>query len=339
VPAVLRTLLPSNAIPGVILSAAIALAAFGVDRLQAAILGRAWFDTLVMAILFGCIVRTLWQPPARFAPGLRCSGKFLLEVGIVLLGATTSATALYAAGLPMLAAIVAVVAVSIPASYALGRALGLEPRLATLIACGNSICGNSAIAAVAPVIGARGEDVAASVGFTAVLGLLTVLALPVLAGMVGFSDERFGILAGLTVYAVPQVVAATSAASLAALHMGTIVKLTRVLMLGPVCVLVALLSRSRLAPGQGLRAADMLPWFIVGFVGLMLARTVGVVPDGVSDASALGAHALTALSMAALGLGVDLKALRKAGGPVSLAAGGSLVMLAALAIVAIYLVA
>lgn len=335
-PAILRMPFPQTVVPGVALSAAVALGAFGIDRAQAALLGRNWFDTLVVAILAGSLIRTLWRPPERYGAGLTFSAKTLLEIGVVLLGATTSATAIYAAGLPMLLAIVTVVAISIPASYALGRLLGLEPKLATLIACGNSICGNSAIAAVAPVIGAKGEDVAASVGFTAVLGILTVLLLPVLAAAMGFSDARFGILAGLTVYAVPQVVAATSAASLVALHTGTIVKLTRVLMLGPVCVLAALVNRG--GAGKGPRLGEMVPWFIVGFVGLMVARTAGVVPDGVSEASAVGAHALTAVSMAALGLGVDLRALRKAGGPASLAAGGSLLLLAGLAIVAILLV-
>lgn len=335
-PAILRMPFPQTVLPGVALSAAVALGAFGIDRAQAALLGRNWFDTLVVAILAGSLIRTLWRPPERYGAGLTFSAKTLLEIGVVLLGATTSATAIYAAGLPMLLAIVTVVAISIPASYALGRLLGLEPKLATLIACGNSICGNSAIAAVAPVIGAKGEDVAASVGFTAVLGILTVLLLPVLAAAMGFSDARFGILAGLTVYAVPQVVAATSAASLVALHTGTIVKLTRVLMLGPVCVLAALVNRG--GAGKGPRLGEMVPWFIVGFVGLMVARTAGIVSDGVSEASAVGAHALTAVSMAALGLGVDLRALRKAGGPASLAAGGSLLLLAGLAIVAILLV-
>lgn len=335
-PAVVGKILRDSRVPGVVLSAVVAFGAFGLDRAQVALFGRSWLDTLVMAILLGSVVRTLWRPPERFARGLGFSSKTLLEIGIVLLGATTSATAIYAAGLPMLGAIVAVVAISIPASYGLGRLLGLEPKLATLIACGNSICGNSAIAAVAPVIGAKGEDVAASVGFTAVLGILTVLALPVLAALAGFSDARFGILAGLTVYAVPQVVAATSAASLAALHTGTIVKLTRVLMLGPVCVLAALVSRRG---GKTPRPSEMVPWFIIGFVALMIARTVGLVPDGVSQTSAAGAHVLTAVSMAALGLGVDLRALSKAGGPASLAAGGSLVMLAGLAMGAVWLVA
>ena len=73
------------------------------------------------------------------------------------------------------------VIIAIGASFGIGRALGLPKRMATLVACGNSICGNSAIAAVAPVIGADGDDVAASIAFTAVLGVVVVLGLPLLA--------------------------------------------------------------------------------------------------------------------------------------------------------------
>ena len=99
--------------------------------------------------------------------------------------------------------------VAIPTSYVICRALGLPQRMAVLVACGNSICGNSAIAAVAPVIGADGDDVASSIAFTAVLGVLVVLGLPLLVPLLRLSLTQYGVLAGLTVYAVPQVLAAT----------------------------------------------------------------------------------------------------------------------------------
>jgi uncharacterized membrane protein YadS len=107
-----------------------------------------------------------------------------------------------------------------------------------LVACGNSICGNSAIAAVAPVIGADGEDVAASIAFTAVLGVVVVLLLPFLAPLLHLSGLQYGVLAGLTVYAVPQVLAATAPLGMVAVQMGTLVKLVRVLMLGPVVLVL-----------------------------------------------------------------------------------------------------
>ena len=80
----------------------------------------------------------------------------------------------------LLFGIATVVAIALGSSYVICRALGLPQRMAILVACGNSICGNSAIAAVAPVIGADGDDIASSIAFTAVLGVVVVLGLPLL---------------------------------------------------------------------------------------------------------------------------------------------------------------
>ncbi len=104
----------------------------------------------------------------------------LLEIAVVLLGASVSAARPREPGPALLVGIAGVVALAIAASYGIGRLLGLPRRMAMLVACGNSICGNSAIAAVAPVIGADGDDVAAAIAFTAVLGVLVVLGLPLL---------------------------------------------------------------------------------------------------------------------------------------------------------------
>ena len=154
--------------------------------------------------------------------------------------------------------IAAVVALAIGASYALGRLLGLPKRMAVLVACGNSICGNSAIAAVAPVIGAKPEDVASSIAFTAILGVIVVLALPLLVPLLDLSLTQYGVLAGLTVYAVPQVLAATVPVGLVSTQLGTLVKLVRVLMLGPVVIVPlarrgphARRRRSCACPGAG----------------------------------------------------------------------------------------
>ena len=114
--------------------------------------------------------------------------------------------------------------------------------MAILVACGNSICGNSAIAAVAPVIGADSDDVASSISFTAVLGVIVVLTLPLLVPILHLSLTQYGVLAGLTVYAVPQVLAATLPIGALSNQVGTVVKLVRVLMLGPVVLGFSLLA-------------------------------------------------------------------------------------------------
>jgi uncharacterized integral membrane protein (TIGR00698 family) len=197
---------------------------------------------------------------------------------------------------------------------------GLPHRMATLIACGNSICGNSAIAAVAPVIDADSDDVAASIAFTAVLGVVVVLLLPVLAVALDMTPRAFGVFAGLTVYAVPQVLAATAPISSFSAQIGTLVKLVRVLMLGPVVLFLPLFTFARSDDRQSgdlLRrlpsAHHLVPWFIIGFLLMITARSFGLLPLVVVAPLSLAARWLTIVSMAALGLGVDVRHVAKAG--------------------------
>ena len=229
-------------LPGLALCAAVTAVATAAEAGEQRLFGRAWLEALVMAILIGTAVRSLWTPGPRWHCGIDFSAKILLEVAVMLLGAAISFRTLAAVGPGLLFGIAAVVALVIPTSFLICRALGLPRRMAILVACGNSICGNSAIAAVAPVIGADGDDVAASIAFTAVLGVLVVLGLPLLVPVLSLSHAQFGVLAGLTVYAVPQVIAAAAPVGLAAVQIGTLVKLVRVLMLGPVVLVLSVLA-------------------------------------------------------------------------------------------------
>jgi len=310
--------------PGLLLCLAVSVAALGAEHLEAWFFQRAWLEALVLAILLGTLVRTLWKPDSRWRPGISFSAKTLLEIAVVLLGASLSAATVAATGAPLLLGIAAVVFVAIGLSYGIGRLLGLSKRMAILVACGNSICGNSAIAATAPVIGADGDDVAASIAFTAVLGVVVVLGLPLLIPVLGLSVHQFGILSGLTVYAVPQVLAATAPAGAAAIQIGTLVKLVRVLMLGPVIlVLSLLLSRLREETGPQVAAERpaprpvglhrLVPWFIVGFVVMAAFRSAGLIPAVLLPPLATVANVLTIVSMAALGLSVDIRSVAQAG--------------------------
>ncbi|WP_238179756.1 putative sulfate exporter family transporter, partial [Methylobacterium dankookense] len=178
--------------------------------------------------------------------------------------------------------------------------------------------------------------------FTAVLGVLMVLGLPLFVPLAGFNEHQYGVLAGLTVYAVPQVLAATVPISLLATQVGTLVKLVRVLMLGPVVVALSLLAPRLPAEGATGKAAPsrlgffkLVPWFILGFLALATARSLGLVPDAsVAPISKLAGF-LTVVSMAALGLGVDVRVLARVGARVTLAVTGSLLVLLAISILLI----
>ena len=329
-------------LPGLALCIAVTAAAFGLARLEARLFGTAWLEPLVLAIVIGTAIRTAWTPSARWFPGIDFSAKLLLEIAVVLLGASVSAATILAAGPALLVGIAGVVVLAIGASFTIGRLLGLPRRMATLIACGNAICGNSAIAAVAPVIGADGDDIAASIAFTAVLGVVVVLGLPLVGFGLAMSGLQYGALAGLTVYAVPQVIAAAAPLGTAAVQYGTLVKLVRVLMLGPVCLALSLLA-PRLReetdePAPHVTAGDrpgagrppihhLVPWFIIGFLAMVGARSLGVIPEAALAPAASAATLLTVISMAALGLGVDVRTVAKAGGRVTAAVVLSLLVL------------
>ncbi len=327
-----------NAMPGLLLCLLVTAAAMACERLEAGFFGRAWLEALVLAIVIGTGVRTLWQPGEGFQAGIHIGAKSVLEMAVVLLGASVSVRAVVAAG-PVLPGLVAgVVLLSMAGSYGMGRLLGLPHRIATLIACGNSICGNSAIAAVAPVIGADGQDVAAAIAFTAVLGVGVVLALPPSAGLLHLSGLQYGAFAGLTVYAVPQVIAATAPAGALAVQFGTLIKLLRVLMLGPVVLALGLVCPHRQAAGGSSQATTLgmlgrlVPWFIPGFLLLAAARYCGVVPHALLGPIGTIAGLFTNVSMAALGLGTDLRAVARAGARAIAAVSLSLLLLAAISL-------
>ncbi|MDB5620018.1 MAG: conserved rane protein of unknown function [Tardiphaga sp.] len=305
------------------------------EKIEVALVGEPYLEALVLAILIGVALRTAWAPGPRWQDGIDFSARLLLEIAVVLLGAALSVHTVLALGPLLLVGIVVVVVFAIASSYAICRALGLRQKMAILIACGNSICGNSAIAAVAPVIGADSDDVASSIAFTAVLGVVVVLLLPLLVPLLQLSLTQYGVLAGLTVYAVPQVLAATLPIGALSNQIGTVVKLVRVLMLGPVVFILSLVARrlqdDKGAPGgkpPKLAIHQLLPWFIIGFLLVAAVRSLGFIPEALIKPIATFASVLTTISMAGLGLGVDVRVVAKAGLPVTIAVTLSLIVLA-----------
>lgn len=327
----------ASLLPGLLLAGLVAAAALGLQWLERTLVGFAWVEALVLAILLGAALRLVWTPSEFWMPGLHFSAKTLLEIAIALLGASVTGAAVLALGPVLLVAIVAVVAVAIVAGYAIGRAFGLGHAMSLLVACGNAICGNSAIAAVAPAINAEGEDVAAAIGFTAVLGIGVVLLVPVVASAVGYGATATGILAGLTVYAVPQVLAAAAPAGAVAIQMGAVVKLVRVLMLGPVTLILGLMHSGKKASGHRLRLGQMVPWFVIVFLGLLVARSLGAIPQALLVPLDHAVTTMTLMAMAGLGLMVDPSAVVKAGPKVAAVAGLCAVMIGVLALAVIAL--
>lgn len=303
--------------PGLLLSGAIGAVAIFLHRVESQLLPHPPLESLVLALLLGVVFRQLFGLPARCQPGQSYAAKQLLEAAVLLLGATMDLRQLLSGGPRLLLAVGVLVSVSLAGGAFIGRRLfGLERKPAILIAVGNAICGNSAIATIAPLVAASTTEVAGAIAFTAIIGVGLVLLLPLLIGVLHLSHGQYGVLVGMSVYAVPQVLAASYPVSEAAGQVATLVKLTRVLFLAPVALYFSL--RERLgAPsgaGRGLpRLQQLFPWFILGFIALSILRSLGIIPASLAAIIKEVSRVGTVLAMAALGLAVDLSALRAAG--------------------------
>lgn len=322
-------------LPGILVCLLISALAYGLEVVERQLFVEAWLESLVLAILLGSITRSCFALPTYFQKGITFCAKTLLEVAIVLLGASISIHAVLSTGWSLLFSIIFVIFITIILSFIIGRLFGLTSHLAMLVACGNAICGNSAIVAVAPAIKAKHEEVAASIAFTALLGILIILFLPFLHPILSLSFSQYGVLAGMVVYAVPQVLAATASVSFMSVQIATVVKLVRVLMLGPLIFALSIIYHR--SAQTRLRWHTLVPWFIIGFIIMMLVRSSELIPETAIYPIKLIAQVLTIISMAALGLGVDIRSLKKAGWRVISASTCSILILGACSLIMIQL--
>ncbi|MBK8249791.1 MAG: putative sulfate exporter family transporter [Gemmatimonadetes bacterium] len=322
--------------PGVAAAGGVALVAWGVSQLAAPRVSWAP-DAVVLALLFGMIVHAVRPLPASWEAGVAFMGRQVLEVAIVVLGLTTDLRRFAAAGPLLVACTVGTTVVALGAGILIGRWCGLGRRHAVLVASGNAICGNTAIVAVARASGATAMETASAIASTALLSIGLVLALPVIGTVMALDDARYGALAGMTVYAMPQVLAATFPVSGAAGEVGTMVKLVRVMLMVPWLVWLGRHSAGDAAHGTGVGAAlrKVLPWYLVLFLAGAALRTAGVIPTTVAHGAQVVAHALTVAAMAGVGLAVSPDSIRTAGVRTTLAAlaSMSLLLVVALAVV------
>jgi uncharacterized integral membrane protein (TIGR00698 family) len=294
---------------------------------------------LLAAIVLGVVVGNTWRLPAALEPGMAVAARRLLRLGIVVLGVQLSLRDIVGLGPGMVAVVVAVVAVGIGSTLWLGRIMGVPPMRRLLIACGFSICGAAAVAAVDGVVEAEEEDVATAVALVVAFGTLMIPLSPLLGALAGFDNRERGLLAGGSIHEVAQVVAAGGVIGGGALGVAVLVKLARVLMLAPVIAVIGWRRRAVARAGSGSgtgggsglgrvgRRPPLVPLFVVGFLVASLLRTGDVLPPALLHAAQTAQNLLLGAAMFALGCGVHVDRLRQVGlRPVALAALSTVVV-------------
>lgn len=302
---------PTVLLPGLVIAAAVT---------TGALVANHWVATaspLLIAVLAGTTLANSGHLPAAGLPGLAFAGRTLLRAGVALLGLQLVLTDILQLGAGMVGVVVAIVAGGILLTLAIGRRLGVPAGQRLLIACGFSICGAAAVAAVEGVADVEDEEVATSIALVVLFGTLMIPVIPLASRLLGFSAAQAGGWAGGSIHEVAQVVAAGGVIGGAALKVGVVVKLARVVLLAPVLAVVGLQSRRSRATGGDepqLRQPPIVPVFVLAFVGFALVRTTGVLPAPVLDATRVLQTALLTAAMFALGCGVHLASLRRVGG-------------------------
>ena len=280
----------------------------------------------VFAILAGMAVTLFYRDKKSTQAGIAYTSKKLLQSAVILLGFGLNLSEIAKVGLTSLPIIVSTISTSLIVSFLLYKLIKMPANVSTLIGVGSSICGGSAIAATAPVIGADDEEIAQSISVIFLFNVAAALIFPTLGGALGLSNEGFGLFAGTAVNDTSSVTATASAwdgmhPGANALDQATIVKLTRTLAIIPITLALAIWKSTRAKQGGGQEGAfsfsKVLPFFVLFFV-LASVITTAVISAGVPSSVFQPLKELSKffiiMAMAAIGLNTNLIKLVRTGG-------------------------
>ncbi|MFB6610921.1 YeiH family protein [Agromyces sp. NPDC056379] len=308
------------------------LAATGVAVSMAATFLLPGMSALLIAIVLGVLLRNTVPLPSRVEAGLAFAAKPLLRLGVVLLGLQLVLGDILDLGIGVIVVVAAIVVIGIASTLVIGRLLGISATQRLLIACGFSICGAAAVAAVDGVVDAEEEEVVTAVALVVVFGTLMIPLIPLAASLLGLDAQQAGMWAGGSIHEVAQVVAVGGALGGTGLAVAVVVKLARVLMLAPVLAVVSVQRRRSLAADAGSDGASgrrppIIPLFVVGFIAMVVVRSFGWVPDVVVAGAGVAQTVLLAAAMFALGTGVRFSMFRRVGvRPFALAGASTLIV-------------
>ncbi|MBM7866524.1 putative sulfate exporter family transporter [Heliobacterium gestii] len=336
---------------GMLLTALVALAAQQLIRFSPFTV----FGALVSAILLGMAVRAAaGERLASMKGGFAFAAKFLLRLGIVLMGVRLNLADIAAAGWRMVALDGTVIVFALTVIHLLGKRLAVGERLTSLIAIGTGVCGAAAIGAAAQAVRAKDEEVALSVTLISLLGTAFTVLYTLLQPVLAFSAQQYGVFVGATLHEIAHVVAAAAPAGASGSDQALLVKLGRVILLAPVVMALEWRYRQRAsadatdantntgaglpdgaAPGVGadegigarVKTPAPIPWFVVGFLAMALLNTYHCFSPAITAAMVSASLFLMAMAMAGMGLNVWIGDFKRVGvAPVLLGVSGSVLL-------------
>lgn len=292
-------------VPGLVVLSVLAAAARAVGAATP-------LSPLIVAIAGGAAVATLVGVPEWAEPGVD-RHKLLLETGIVLLGVQLTLGQLVSTGPLVVGLAMAVVVVGVLFVELVGRQAGIDGRTRSLLAAGASVCGVSAVLAVAGSIDGDEADISYAAGTVLLFDAVTLVVFPVLGSVLGLPDQSFGIWAGLSLFSTGPTAAVGFAVSDTAGQWATITKLVRNTFIGVLAVAYALYYT---AGDEGTDATEIwyrFPKFLIGFLVVAVLANVGVVDSTTRAAVETVGDWLFTLAFVGLGFELNPRRLRSTG--------------------------
>jgi uncharacterized integral membrane protein (TIGR00698 family) len=292
-------------LPGLALNSTIAGAAFALRLLP----GMATFSPMILSIMIGIAFHNIVGTAAWAKAGVNFSLRRLLRLAIILLGLQLTSHQIIEIGGRGLGIIVATVLATFVFTVWIGRLLGVDAKLAQLIAAGTSICGASAVIATNTVTNAEDEDVAYAVACVTVFGSVAMFTYPLLPDLLHLDPHAFGLWSGASIHEIAQVVAVAFQDGQKAGEFGTIAKLSRIMLLAPMVIAIGLMAARGMKGGKFAGASSPrppVPWFVLGFVALVGVNSLVIIPHEAKAWIVAATTFLLSVALAAMGLETNL---------------------------------
>jgi uncharacterized integral membrane protein (TIGR00698 family) len=261
----------------------------------------------VVGLVTGIVVAAVMQRRQLAMPKqVKQMTTWVLQASVVLLGFGMNIHHVLQAAREGVVAATIGIGLTLVVGTWLGRLLQVPRTTTWLIAIGTAICGGSAIAACAPVLGAKDEELSASMGIVFALNAIALVVFVPLGHALSLSDHQFGVLAALAIHDTSSVVGAASAYSAAALQVAVTIKLARALFILPMPLLLMMITK-------GARTTPTKPWFVLLFIcAAALVSWWPAMADVGQHLAWLGKQGLV-VALFGVGLGLSTKALRSIG--------------------------
>jgi len=259
------------------------------------------------AIVLGIIIGNVFTIKDQFKEGISFSEKKLLNLAIVLMGANLNASIITLINYKTILILITIIITTILTAKIIGKLFNVSSNIALLLGVGNGICGSSAIAGTSFVINAEEKEVGISIAVINILGAVGIFLIPGIIMLFGIdSIYQQSVLIGGTIQAVGQVTAAGFIMGDEAGRLATLVKMVRILMLGPALIIFSILY-SKQKNSQKKTSFIYVPPFILGFAALSIIASTGMISQNVIDFMSNSSKYLLLLAMSAIGMNISVR--------------------------------